>query len=178
MKITQVKAINLFQKKADSIVSVFSKKWQGHKFHKLKQISTTEKGDMGEDFLALLLNKCGYKNIEVVKGRRGHYDVAIKDSNNKNIIEFEVKVATEDVNSHFQFNGIRYDTKYTHLFCFAVLPNDIGYLIIDKNDLNKESMVSMAKNSNASFKLTKNKNSLSSFDDFCDDMAKITNGLI
>ncbi len=173
MNITHIIASNLFKKTADNVKSVFSKKWAGHKFEVLKFISTTEKGDIGEDFLATLLDKCGYKYIEVVTGHRGQYDVAIKDKTGKNVVEFEVKVATEDVNSHFQFNGIRYDTKYTHLFCFGISPDDISYIIINKNDLNKHSMVSMAKNSNASFKLTKSKKNLRCFDDFCNDINAI-----
>lgn len=171
-------ANRIFKKVAQNIKSVFTKKWQGHRYETLKIISTTEKGNIGEDFLAELLGRCNYKNIEVVNGRRGHYDVAIKDSNNKNIIEFEVKVATEDVNSCFQFNGIRHDTNYTHLFCFGISPDDIGYLVVDKNNLNQESLVSMAKNSNSLFKLTKNKNGLSDFNNFCSDMKQITGGVI
>lgn len=174
MNITHIVANTLFKKVVKNIESVFSKKWKGHQYEMLKLISTTEKGDIGEDFLAKLLRECGYKNIEVVEGRRGHYDVAIRDSDDKNIIEFEVKVATEDVSSAFQFNGIRYDTKYTHLFCFAISPDDINYLIIPKDDLItiKHTMVSMAKGSNSSFKLTKKKSDLNNFDSFCDDLNK------
>jgi hypothetical protein len=172
MKITHEKANNMFEKAILNIQPVFYKKWQGHKFEISKLISTTEKGDMGEDFLSSVLKECGYQNVEVVKGRRGHFDVEVKQI--PNIVQFEVKVATEDTNSHFQFNGIRYDTKYTHLFCFGISPNDIGYIIINKNDLNNHSMVSMAKGSNSSFKLTKNKKDLKNFDIFCDDMKIIT----
>ncbi len=173
MSITHTIANTMFKKVVKTIEPVFDKKWKGHKYEMLKIISTTEKGNIGEDFLAKLLGKCGHKNIEVVDGRRGHYDVTIRDSNGKNIIAFEVKVATEDVSSHFQFNGIRYDTKYTHLFCFGISPNDINYLIIPKNDLNIHAMVSMAKGSNATFKLTKKNSDLNNFDSFCDDINQI-----
>lgn len=148
-------------------------RWTDKKFAIFKLASTTEKGDIGEDFLADILKTCGYKNVKVLEGRRGHYDVSVKHKNKD--IYFEVKVATRDIHKAFQFNGIRYDTKYTHLFCLGVSPDKIGYLMIEKilvgNDNYK--MVSMAKGSNASFKLTKKESLLNSFDKFNDEIINI-----
>lgn len=172
MSITRKDALRIFQEMADNIETIYSKKWEGHDFHNLKLMSTTEKGNMGEDFLSNILKKCGYENVEVVKGRRGQYDVEIKDA--PNTAQFEVKVATEDIHSNFQFNGVRYDTNYTHLFCLGISPNDIKYLIINKNDLNQHTLVSMAKGSNASFKLTKSKDVLRNFNIFNEEIKEVT----
>lgn len=138
--------------------------WKG-KFKALKLASATEKGDMGEDFLAQLARECGYE-VDVVKGRRGQFDVGVKRGGQK--LLFEVKVATMDVNGSFQFNGVRYDTKYTHLFCLGISPEKIGFLIVPKQVLGDKGnpMVSMAKGSNASFKLTKREVQLLSFEMF------------
>ena len=140
--------------------------WEGSKFELFKTMPTTNKGDIGEDFLAALLenNKCS--DVEVVKGRRGHYDV--KATYNGKVATFEVKVATQDTNGSFQFNGVRYDTQYTHLFCLAISPNSIGFLLIRKDEVGKppHNMVAMARNTNAAFKLTKRESDLSSFSQF------------
>ncbi len=92
---------------------------------------------------------------------------------------FEVKTATQDTNNNFQFNGIRYDTNYTHLFCLGISPDNIYYLIVEKEALGKDNhkMVSMAKGSNASFKLTKTIENLNSFSKFSDNIEKILFGL-
>lgn len=146
---------------------VYEEKWLSHKFGKLKLASTTEKGDIGEDLLASLLKQIGYADVNVVKGRRNQYDVSIEGKT-----FFEVKVATQDTNKSFQFNGVRYDTKYTHLFCLGVMPDSIKYLIIAKNSLlNKEhTLTSMAKGSNATFKLTKKESNLKDFDKLQEDL--------
>lgn len=146
---------------------IYEKKWLNYRFGKLKLASTTEKGDIGEDLLALLLRKIGYKDVNVVKGRRDHYDVSIGDKT-----FFEVKVATQDTSKSFQFNGIRYDTKYTHLFCLGVMPNNIKYLIVAKKSLmdKEHPLTSMAKGSNATFKLTKKESNLRDFDGLKEDL--------
>ncbi len=117
----------------------------------------------------------GYESVTVIKGRRGHYDIAIKWEEKECLIE--VKVATIDVHSNFQFNGVSYDTKYTHLFCLGISPNSIGYLIIPKNELDNHSLVSMAKGSNATFKITKKETLLRSFDLFESDVKAMMNSL-
>ncbi len=151
---------------------IYEKEWLEHKFGKLKLASSTEKGDIGEDFLKSLLEKIGYKDIEVVKGRRGHYDVSVGET-----IFFEVKVATQDINKSFQFNGIRYDTNYTHLFCLGIMPDKIKYLIVAKKTLmdSEHTLTSMARGSNASFKLTKNENDLKDFIDLEENLKLLPN---
>lgn len=170
--ITDKVAQNILLKMANNRQFSFDK-WTDQKFVIFKLASTTEKGDIGEDFLANILKICGCNNVDVVKGRRGPYDVSVK--HNKKDVLFEVKVATRDIHNAFQFNGIRYDTQYTHLFCLGVSPNKISYLIIKKElvGTGKYKMVSMAKGSNASFKLTKKETLLNSFDKFDTDIRDI-----
>jgi len=149
--------------------------WMHSEFSALKLASTTDKGNIGEDFFAELLRLMGYKNVTVVEGRRGDYDIAVKQEGKECLIE--VKVATRDMHSNFQFNGVRHDTKYTHLFCLGISPNSIGYLIIPKKDLDEHKLVSMAKGSNATFKITKKDNLLRSFDLFENDVKTVMNSL-
>lgn len=147
-------------------------KWKG-KFATLKLASSTEKGDIGEDFLAAIIKDCGYSSVEVVKGRRGHYDVRVQHSDKE--LLFEVKVATLDSSGSFQFNGIRYDTHYTHLFCLGVSPATIGFLIIAKEAIGKDphKMAPMARGSNSTFKLTKREDILLSFDTFANRLERL-----
>ena len=56
-----------------------------------------------------LLEGLKYEHVEVVKSRRGDYDVSVEEGRKK--ILFEVKVATQDINKSFQFNGVRYGQK-------------------------------------------------------------------
>lgn len=149
--------------------------WNG-KFKALKLASSTEKGNIGEDFLARMARECGYTDAEVVKERRGQYDVRIGHGDKE--VTFEVKVATLDTNNSFQFNGIRYDTKYTHLFCLGISPNTIGFLVIDKKELDKKEqgdykMVSMQKGGSEVFKLTRREDALLGFEAF----AEVLSGL-
>ena len=148
--------------------------WENKKFAVMKMASTTEKGNIGEDLLASLLREIGYREVAVLEGRRGDYDVAVEWQ--KAEVKFEVKVATRDVNGHFQFNGIRFDTRYTHLFCLGVSPEETRYLIVPKSWLNNKegfNMAPMAKGANASFKLTKPLDGLNRFDGFKQDVDAI-----
>ncbi len=162
---TQKKAEDLLMKILENR-KLSSAIWEGSKFALLKIMPPTNKGNIGEDFLAALLenNKCS--NVEMPEGRRGDYDV--KATRDRLTATFEVKVATQDVDGAFQFNGIRCDTEYTHLFCLGILPNKIGFLLIRKDEVGKppHKMVAMAKNTNSLFKLTKQVVDLSSFSQF------------
>ena len=154
---------------------VFTREWKGKIFEKIKVISTTEKGDIGEDFLAELLKSIGCKHVEIIKGRRGHYDVSfVEDGGKSAVVKFEVKVATRDTNDSFQFNGIRYETRYTHLFCLGVTPEEVYYLIVPKQNLDNYNLVPMARGTNATFKLTRTVQDMKHFDSFEDDIKGIT----
>lgn len=147
--------------------------WVGKKFGSLKLASSTEKGNIGEDFLAALLREMGRVDVEVVKGRRGEYDVGV------GAVKFEVKVATLDVHGSFQFNGVRYDTKYTHLFFLGVLPESLRYEIVAKQTLGDGgyTMVAMAKGTNSSFKVTLPEKRMKSFDRFEAEVRRLLGGV-
>ena len=135
--------------------------WVDGKFFKMKQISTTEKGDIAEDLLCRILRYIGYSDITKPEGRRGPWDVCLNSK-----LKFEVKMATQDKSNSFQFNGIRLDTKYTHLFCLGITPNHIHYLIVEKRNLDQHKLVSMAKGANSAFKLTRTIKQMKGFDTF------------
>ncbi len=93
-KIAQDKLLDIANKHNSSF-----KQWKNKQFAIFKYLSTTEKGDAGEDFLADMLKSCGYGDVYVVEGRRGHYDVCVKHNEKEAL--FEVKVATRDIHSSF-----------------------------------------------------------------------------
>ncbi len=144
--------------------------WRGAAFEKEKIISTTEKGDLGEDLFAELLRELKYENVVVLEGRRGHYDVSFAHKNKT--IKVEVKVATRDINNSFQFNGIRHDREYTHLFCLGVSPDNIAFLFLPKTNLGAGDykMVAMSKDTSGEratgHKLTRKEQDLLCFDKF------------
>ena len=164
------KAYSIFQDLLEKTPSIYEQIWKGKPFEKIKYIATTEKGDLGEDFLECMLRHLGYSEVHTKKGRRGQYDVSIKSV--KKSMFFEVKVASQDTNDNFQFNGIRYDTNYSHLFCLGITPSTLAYLIVKKGQIGSENykMVTMAKGSNATFKLTRTLEQLKSFEDFDTDI--------
>lgn len=147
--------------------------WHGQPFEKMKLASATEKGNLGEDFLVAILRRAGYGGVEMPEGRRGQYDVQVRHGSA--LAQFEVKVATRDIRHNYQFNGIRYDTDYTHLFCLGVAPATVGFLVVAKGALGRPpyKMVSMARGSNSSFKLKMAHSQMLGFGDFCTQMAEV-----
>lgn len=111
-----------------------------------------------------ILHEIGYLLSEINPNRKGDWDVITPNGNQ--IAKFEVKVATLDTHHNHQFNGIRYDSKYIHLFLLGVSPNELKNKIVAKSDLNNFSLVSTQKGANAAFKLTLRAKDLNSFDGF------------
>jgi len=168
--ITQQKAIELLGTKTKREFTFA--RWVDKKFEVLKFATPTEKGDICENFLAELLRECGYKDTNILEGRRGDYDISATIDGKK--IKFEVKGATQDKNGNFQFNGIRHKTQYTHLFCLGIRPDTIDFLIIQKQDIGRppHKLAPMVSSTNSSFKLTKKPDDLISFDKFQDEIVK------
>ncbi|MCG6553582.1 MAG: hypothetical protein L7F77_14760 [Candidatus Magnetominusculus sp. LBB02] len=132
-------------------------KWDGAILGKIKTISNTKVGGVGQLFIERL---CGQLSIPCsfplnARGDRlaqSPWDIKI------NGIEFELKTATEDTNNHFQFNHIRYHRAYQALLCLGVSPNNLYFGIWSKADVvtgKAGNLVSMEKSANASYKLTK-----------------------
>lgn len=151
--------------------------WVGTIFVAMKLGSPTEKGNLGEELLKLELADIGFQAefhpsfSKKSVSRRGPWDVRCRRDGKE--LLFEVKVATQDVHKNHQFNGIRYDTKYTHLFLLGVLPNRLLYKIIAKRDLDQYKLVAMAKKTNSTFKLTLESTKLNKFNNFPSEIKRV-----
>ena len=131
-------------------------KWDNQPFQLIKVMPNTIKGDLAEIFVNEYSKELGFEVDERVS-RLGDYDARI------NGMTFEVKMATEDISGNFQFNHIRYDYEYEWILCLGVTPDTILFDIWSKADLatgKAGKLVTMGRGQNASFKLTKSKNSL------------------
>lgn len=144
-------------------------KWDNSEFGKIKTVSNTKVGAVGQDFIERVCNDLNIPiafPLDLVTGKRMNtspWDIKI------NNITFELKTATEDVNNCFQFNHVRYHRKYDALICLGVTPNEIYFNFWTKADVvtgKAGNLVSMEKSANASYKLTKRKNSLFPFSEF------------
>ena len=80
-----------------------------------------------------------------------------------------MKTATEDTTGNFQFNHIRYHRDYQAVLCLGVSPNDLFFALWSKADVvtgKAGNLVTMEKNANASYKLTKSSKSLIHINEF------------
>lgn len=165
MKITQKSAEKEFLKSINSSEFIYQT-WLKEKFGAVKLASATEKGDLAENFVAALIRSIGHADVEMVPGRRGDYDIGVGRGRGKK--RLEVKLATQDTSGNFQFNGIRHDTDYTHLFLLGVMRSTIRYRMLPKAWLTTRRgeypLVSMARRTNAAFKLTRPEDDLLTFD--------------
>lgn len=143
-------------------------KWDNADFGKIKTISNTKVGSVGQDFIErlcdALLISCSFPlNSHGDRASQSPWDIKIGG------IEIELKTATEDVNGSFQFNHIRYHRKYQGLLCLGVSPSSLYFGVWSKADVatgKAGSLVSMEKSANASYKLTKKPEHLHNIDDF------------
>ena len=127
------------------------KKWVNAPHEAFKHLANSSKGDAGEEFIRRYATSLGFI-VSDRTSRLGDWDLRINDKT------FEVKTATEDISGSFQFNHVRYDSRYEFLLCFGVAPKTLYFRIWSKADVTTGkagNLVSMGKNQNASFKLTK-----------------------
>lgn len=146
-------------------------KWTGKPLYFIKILPNTSKGDLGEDFVEAYCKELGFE-VEQKKSNKGDYD---KKINGK---KFEIKFATEDQSSNFQFNHIRMDFKYEYLICIGCAPDDIFFNIYQKADVvmgKAGTMVPMGKGHNADWKLTKKKSALLPISEFKEKLKTILN---
>ena len=139
-----------------------SEKWSGSIFEKMKLISNTHVGSVGQDYIVELCRILKL-NIELPPVNRSPWDIKIEG------ICFELKTASEDTNNNFQFNHIRYHRNYDALICLGVAPNNLYFNLWSKADLTTGKagkLVSMERQANASYKLTKNSKDLYSSENF------------
>ncbi len=126
------------------------KKWASQPHEAFKNLPNSSKGDAGEEFIKKYAESLGFTVGRT--NRLGDWDLEISGK------KFEIKLASEDITGSFQFNHIRYDSKYDYLLCLGVTPNNLVFDVWPKGDVATGlagNLVSMGKNQNASFKLTK-----------------------
>jgi hypothetical protein len=151
-------------------------KWDGAVLGKIKIISNTKVGSVGQLFIERLCGQlampCEFPVNE--KGERltqSPWDIKIAN------IEFELKTATEDTNGKFQFNHIRYHRPYEGVLCLGVSPANLYFGVWSKADVvtgKAGKLVTMEKGANASFKLTKAPNQLYDIANFQSEITKFS----
>ena len=147
-------------------------KWDNQPLLLIKIMANSTKGDLGELFITRYSKELGM-TVTDKSSRLGDYDVQINGA------DFEVKMATEDINGNFQFNHIRYDYKYDWILCLGVAPAEIVFDIFSKSELvtgKAGNLVSMGRGQNSSFKLTKRKNTLHPIEKFKEKMLALKKG--
>lgn len=154
------------------------KKWNNAKFSDIKILSNSKVGVVGQDFIELLLKRIGLNysfplNKKGLRATQSPWDIKIEN------ITFELKTATEDISGNFQFNHIRYHRDYNAVMCLGISPDSLYFGIWSKADVSTGkagTLVSMEKNANASYKLTKSINGLFHIDKFEEKIKEFLNG--
>lgn len=103
-------------------------KWTDSKYERIKLMSTTAKGNFGENFTTKILNNIGI-NAKRVDGGIGDFDILLSEYD----IKLEHKLATEDTNNSFQFNALDKNKNYDYVFCLGISPNALLFDIIEKS---------------------------------------------
>lgn len=145
-------------------------KWIGSTFEAIKKMPTSNKGNVGEEFVVELAKTIIDKNAHANPDSRDSYDVIILKKN------IEVKIATEDVSLNFQFNGIRFERKFDYLFVLGIAPDDIYFNIFSKADVTTDKaghLVPMEKGVAGNLKLTKSVRALYPISEFEKIMSSI-----
>lgn len=136
-------------------------KWSGATLEPFRQVANTNRGDIGEDFIARYLNQY---DIPVTRsGSRVHpWDLDIAG------LKFEIKTASEDRGGSFQFNHIRLDRNYDYLLCLGVRPEEIVFNAWRKGDVSEGvagTLVRMAEGQSVTHKLTKRPDDMRNIED-------------
>ncbi|WP_434414691.1 hypothetical protein JTY60_00460 [symbiont of Argiope bruennichi] len=124
--------------------------WKDTLFEYIKYTNNTNKGYLAEKFLEIIFSDLDYV-VKKEDYKHTHYDLIV---NGKKI---EVKLATLDTNNNFQFNGLNPKYHFDLLFLLGVEPNDLWFILIKKENINLNKLVSMNPKSTTSYKYTLNK---------------------
>lgn len=125
--------------------------WTGAPLESFRRVHNTNRGDIGEEFLARYLERSGVP-IHRSESRVAPWDIEIRGR------KLEVKTASEDTSGLFQFNHVRLDRAYDYLFCLGVRPSEILFQSWRKGQVAEGSagtLVRMAEGQSVTFKLTK-----------------------
>lgn len=150
-------------------------KWTDAPFEKIKRLSNTKVGDVGQDFVERLCESLGFavefpENLRGKRSRTSPWDIRIEGTT------FELKTATEDVHGAFQFNHIRYHRTYEGVLCVGIGPDAIQFDAWSKADVvtsKAGNLVSMDAGSSATHKLTKRKGQLRPIYEFEDHLLNL-----
>lgn len=126
-------------------------KWTNSKYEFVKTSSKTPQGDFGEAVTSKMLKVIGLQ-ADIVNHGIGTFDILITMRNGF-VIKIEHKLATEDTNCCYQFNGIKKDIDYDFVFCMGVSPTDMFFSILTK-DSAQYLTTTMAKNVAGTYKYT------------------------
>ena len=126
-------------------------KWSGAMLEPFRQVANTNRGDIGEEFVARYLDQF---EIPVIRSasRIHPWDLDIAG------LKFEVKTASEDRGGSFQFNHIRLDRSYDYLLCLGIRPEEILFNGWRKGEVSEGvagTLVRMAEGQSVTHKLTK-----------------------
>ena len=139
----------------EPLLNILSKrvenKWCNSKYEVVKAASNTPKGDFGEEVVSLLIKQIVGVDADIINSGKGEFDILTKSG-----IKIENKLATEDTNGSFQFNGLKKDIEYDYAFGLGVSPNDLWFGIWSKSEV-EQLTTSMTKDGSDSFKLTATK---------------------
>ena len=130
-------------------------KWVGSKNEEVKGWDNTDKGDLGEFHTRDMLKTLDYES-EIIDGGIGEFDILLEAPNVT--LRLEHKLATEDTNDHFQFNGIKKDVNYDYVFAMGVSPNELCFTILSLEEAQTKLTTKMAKNVEGSYKYMVSKN--------------------
>ena len=138
-------------------------KWVGFTFERVKRLSNTKVGDVGQDFVEALCDELGFdcefpeRSARGGRSRQSPWDICIEG------VTFELNTATEDVHGAFQFNHVRYHRQYEALLCVGIAPNAVLFDAWSKAEVTTGRaghLVTMDKGSSATYKLTKRQDGL------------------
>lgn len=122
------------------------------KFGRIKSVSNTDVGEVGEEFAVAILQEVGYADAERKPEHRGSWDIT---ANGKTL---EIKCATEDANGYFQFNGVRHDRDFAILLLVGIAPNNIFFRFYWREELSELLTTNMAQNVRGNYKFTHSAN--------------------
>ena len=145
-------------------------KWSGATLEPFRQVANTNRGDIGEEFVARYLDQF---EIPVIRSesRIQPWDLEVAG------LKFEVKTASEDRGGSFQFNHIRLDRGYDYLLCLGIRPEEILFNGWRKGEVSEGvagSLVRMAEGQSVTHKLTKRPADMREIEELPDWVRSIT----
>ena len=160
-----------------SVLTTYSDhpKWENAPFGNIRSVPNTKVGDVGQDFVEKLCEELGLKtefpeNKKGKRKRQSPWDIRIEGTT------FEIKTASEDISGSFQFNHIRYHRHYDALLCIGIAPANIYVGAWSKADITTGkagNLVTMERQGNASYKLTKTPGQLKPITEFYDQILSL-----